>query len=806
MKRYNKEQLLELTNGGEDVYLAYLDLESDGNGGYKHSLNPCYEDTKPSLMVKYDADRFRHHDYGGSPDGKEYKGDCFDFVAQLMDLDIEKDFGKIMEIIAEKLEIQLQVEHEINDYSALSLYGYELDYADDKELLEFFKPYGVTHDILRKYNVRSIRGYKQLKDGNVKYTRMPNLVIGYEQSRFVKVYCPSPKRFWFLGGKEKEFVFGYQQIVRRAAKSPSKKIGDTIVIVGGEKDVLTSTALGLDAVSLNSETANIPKWFVEVLEMYERVIIVYDNDTTGREWAAKLNQMYRDRLNIFIYNLPDELQQRGGKDISDYVKLDLSKERLLNEIAAVGKTAIVKDLYPSADVNEPTRPIIAEDKAVYKQEDNDDSFLPEEIFENLPELLKIATEEFTDRREKDLILLSCLGVLSSLFPSVKGVHGGMKVGANLFLLVSAPAASGKGAINWSQSLGGAIEKHLNEKYHSEYKKFQSEMSIYKKERRNNPDMIEPVEPIKQSLFMPANSSVSKIINLIGANKNFGILFETEADTLANALNSEWGDFSSVLRSVFHHERISKGRMADGEDVNIEKPHLSVILSGTPKQIKNVIGSVENGFFSRFIFYDFVSEPKWVNQFISKDNSREELFKELGEYLAEIWIRHQNQDDTNIYLSEKQIENLNSYFDKKFIELLERYGDEIAASVKRGGLVCYRLAMILTALKYLETSKVLPAEIEVSDNEFKISLSIIDTVLNNLESVFSRLQNSAITKKMNNQQRQVYEAISSECSRQEYDSIVSGMKINIKTGEKYLKDYIKMGAMQRIKHGYYRKVA
>ena len=63
-----------------------------------------------------------------------------------------------------------------------------------------------------------------------------------------------------------------------------------------------------------------------------------------------------------------------------------------------------------------------------------------------------------------------------------------------------------------------------------------------------------VIPLKM-LFIPVNNSASYIVQTLSENDGSGILFSTEADTLANSLSQDWGNFSDVLRCAFHHEPI-----------------------------------------------------------------------------------------------------------------------------------------------------------------------------------------------------------------------------------------------------------
>ena len=56
------------------------------------------------------------------------------------------------------------------------------------------------------------------------------------------------------------------------------------------------------------------------------------------------------------------------------------------------------------------------------------------------------------------------------------------------------------------------------------------------------------------------------------------------------------------RKSFDHERLAYNRRTNHEYRECRKSYLSVLLSGTPAQVKPLIPSAENGLFSRQVFY------------------------------------------------------------------------------------------------------------------------------------------------------------------------------------------------------------
>ena len=81
--------------------------------------------------------------------------------------------------------------------------------------------------------------------------------------------------------------------------------------------------------------------------------------------------------------------------------------------------------------------------------------ISEKVYKKLPNVLKSVTEKFSGR-EKDIVLTSSLGVLSSLLPNVFGYYDKDIVYSNLYTVILAPAASGKGIMMKSKILAEKV--------------------------------------------------------------------------------------------------------------------------------------------------------------------------------------------------------------------------------------------------------------------------------------------------------------------------------------------------------------
>ena len=217
-------------------------------------------------------------------------------------------------------------------------------------------------------------------------------------------------------------------------------------------------------------------------------------------------------------------------------------------------------------------------------------------------------------------------------------------------------------------------------------------------RKKNPDVEKPEEPPLQLLFIPANSSASGAFQLLNDNDGRGLLFETEGDTLANTFKSDFGNYSDGFRKAFHHETISYYRKTDRELVDLETPCISTVLSGTPKQVLNLIPSAEDGLFSRFMFYYMNTNPQWADVFSGNSaTGLDDIFYEMGKEYLQFYDTLKASPNIQFHLTKEQQVHFNDFFQIFFNQYLNLKGDEYIGTIRRLGLITYRLAMIFFSI-------------------------------------------------------------------------------------------------------------
>jgi len=820
----DKAALLQASNQGLNFYSFVIpQLVKLREDICENTYNPFYSDRNPSFSIYFSQKtrRWMFKDYGGAPDGRDYSGDVFEFArlhyeSEGLDLTFRQVLAKMVEdlgiapasVKSKELRFANSGQREAEDATTdtcVGCIGFDLlteEYPDAiNEAFSYFSQYGISRDILLRYNVKAVRRYLYIdKEGKLQSRNCrEGVVIAYEGIYFSKMYQPDPKGFWYVGKKPQNYTFGFDQILSRNRRSGYDQ-QETLIITGGEKDVLTLTSLGYDAVCFNSETAASSQLAVDILfHWYKRIIVMYDNDPTGKEQTAEILAKLTSDFNIVGFEWGTTFHEINGKDVSDYVKLGFDIETLREKIASCGVLVEDTDDHVSTTTEELLTTLETPEAEEYTP------FIPKKVYEDLPDFFKRLCDQFGDRRDKDVLLLSALGVVSSFFPSVCGEHDRDKVGANLYLFISAPPASGKGVMRWSRKLGSKIQDYLQRKYKQEMEIYQAELADYNANGHQGP---KPLLPRQQTMFIPANTSVSKIIQFLDANERFGVIMETEADALAGTFKNDWGNFSDILRSAFHHEPVSLSRVSpENKLIMVESSRLSVVLSGTFNQVNNLLDSVENGLFSRFLFYEFRSEHVWKNMFIRQESGSDlaDLFDRAGEELLQWWEGQYDKGDCVVYLRPHHEDILNQYFAKKLDELISQYGDFIKASIMRAGLISYRIAVILVVVRTLSENDRLPERLYASDADFGCALRIIDTLMYHVQRVYSRMEDSSRTSKLKAQPRALYEALPAEFTRGQFNTVAEKLNIKYKTAERYLDVFIKQSLLERYGQGKFRKL-
>lgn len=376
------------------------------------------------------------------------------------------------------------------------------------------------------------------------------------------------------------------------------------------------------------------------------------------------------------------------------------------------------------------------------------------IITDLPKLLYEPCQMLVDNTEKEVFLIGSLGVLSGLLPNIKAFYDGKWIGANLYVYVLAGYAEGKGALDYSRILAQEIHQQKRDLAIAEKARYSKEMIEYKKllglynsgKRSVLPDKPDPAQ--ETMLFLPANNSKSGLYQLLEDNKGKGIIFESEGDTLADALKQDYGNFSDTMRKAFHHENLQLYRKTDREYIEIKDPAISVVLSSTFNQLKTLIPGIENGLFSRFLFFELKPNFDFRNVFEEK----KKIYKEkLNELAGEVSIIYRFLNDLSLPIYFRLTDELQTKFIEIFREkknsIIDQVGYSMAGTANRLGIIAFRIMMVLSTIRHFENTNGNVNSIECKQIDFDNALRIVNKLERHAVNVMEYLSGEPEKKQL-----------------------------------------------------------
>ena len=514
------------------------------------------------------------------------------------------------------------------------------------------------------------------------------------------------------------------------------------------------------------------------------------------DFTSNNQQFIEGNRNNFVHSFACNAN-RKGYDINETLNYAFSySDSTFNkeEIEQTVKSAYKNNVNENGSVAKPAISAISSPKV------ESSPFIPEHIFDTLPNTLKEACNVFKGR-ERDVFLTAALSVTSGGLHNVYGLYGNEKVYSNLYSFIIAPPASGKGTMKYAKQLGDCYHEFL-------FNQRMEEIEVYKREKRSfdlklkkaksDKDieaLVEPEQPKLKMFFIPGDTSSAMIVKHLKDNDGMGCICETEADTLTNALKQDWGGFSDTLRKGFQAEVITKSRITNLEYSEIKEPKFSVAITGTPNQLGSLITSVQDGLFSRFLFYSFISNPVWKKTYTSAvSRSNKEIFEH---YSAELCDRFKSDVTQKFIMTEEQGRKLDSIFSEALGHNAALYNEEVSGVVFRLGLMSFKIAMVLSAIRSDD------AEIICSDEDFNTAMCLVKEVyMNHSINLLNRLNKNPSSLNTNQTTLLAWIKTQDSFKRSEIAEISLSLGIKDRTLTSILMRFINLNLIKKMSHGVY----
>ena len=362
-------------------------------------------------------------------------------------------------------------------------------------------------------------------------------------------------------------------------------------------------------------------------------------------------------------------------------------------------------------------------------------YIPDSAYSGLPQFLKDCVQYASDPRERDIILLGSLNCCSALFPGVSFFYKNALYSSHFYHALVANAAAGKGVVAFILSLLDATQEYYDRQRRDQKKAFEKAQMAWEaevhqalREHRSPDSDKKPEEPKAKYLKTSSTTSKSRLLEQLATNGELGChMSSTEINTLISSLAQDYGKYEDILCKAAHHEEISQSYKIDGDPIVVPRPHLALIMSGTPEQFTGFFRSHENGLYSRFLIYPRQLNPHWET--CAPGEGRVDLrehFHTLGKKLFEMH-KLLLESPTLVTFTPGQWERHTQQFGVWLKSALVEGKEFPTSIVFRHGLLAMRLASILTIFRKWDDYRY-AKEYCCTDADFDTAMQIIATVI------------------------------------------------------------------------------
>lgn len=404
---------------------------------------------------------------------------------------------------------------------------------------------------------------------------------------------------------------------------------------------------------------------------------------------------------------------------------------------------------------------------------------------------------------------------------VRCLYGGKYYYPSLQCFIVAPSASGKGILSYLRLLVQPIHDEIRAKVAAQMKIYKKEKAEYDAMGKERSKMEVPQMPPNKMFLISGNNTGTGILQNIMDSEGTGLIFESEADTLSTAIGSEHGHWSDTLRKAFDHDFLSYNRRGNQEYRETKKVCLSLLMSGTPLQVKAFIPTTEDGGSSRQLYYYMYGIDKWVSQFVDDETDWEEVFNALGlEWKNQLDMIKKNGIHT-LQLTNEQKNEIDAVFSELFDRSSIANDREMYSFVARMAINLCRIMSEVAVLRALEhpnpyslqisssspftPDKSIPSDnrkdgivtrwnVSISAEDFHAVLNLAEPLYCHAMHILSFLPNTEVSHRPNADRDFLFQQLGKEFTRTELLEKATALGINKSTAITWLKRLTRQGKL------------
>jgi hypothetical protein len=173
----------------------------------------------------------------------------------------------------------------------------------------------------------------------------------------------------------------------------------------------------------------------------------------------------------------------------------------------------------------------------------------------------------------------------------------------------------------------------------------------------------------------------------------------------------------------------------------------------------------------------------------------------GQKLVDLYKSLQENPRTFCF-TQQQLGQFNKAFRQHLITGLASHGKVMDSTVKRMGLIAYRLAMIFTAFRAFDQENN-ESKLVCSDVDFSSAMALAGVYLEHAKAVLGIMPDDSIGN--SEKKRHFHLSLPNEFKREEILSLARSQGIAIRTMDRWLEWFLEAKKLVLTSRGYYKKV-
>jgi hypothetical protein len=198
--------------------------------------------------------------------------------------------------------------------------------------------------------------------------------------------------------------------------------------------------------------------------------------------------------------------------------------------------------------------------------------------------------------------------------------------------------------------------------------------------------------------------------------------------------------------------------------------------------------------------------QWIDVFACDENeSLDQRFNRFGDVFFDFYRILKQYDNIRFSFSSSQQAAFNHYFEQVQQQYWELLGNDYVGTIRRLGLTTFRVAMILTVLRIMDTGSLSCGEgggrgvLLCADADFQITMDIVKVLIQHAAFVFRQLPAA-----INNPKMTLFQALPDQFDRAKYIEVAAQFQIPESTADKQIARFLNTGLLTRQAHGSYTK--